>query len=211
MIRKIAEELGVTKYVDPSVFEEIFNEVKGEKGIIIAVTGPSVSGKSTFAKKLAEELNYFYFYAGTVFRKMAEKTGFMDFYRIAENDPGIDIFIDKFTEILADYCREKGIGAVFDGRLTHIFAKPDLKILVTCSFEERVKRLAERENLSLKEAERTLRERDESDKKRYKEFYGIDLEKSWQECDIIVDTTNYSLEDTYKKVKEIAEYIKKLI
>ncbi|OYT61348.1 hypothetical protein B6U81_03145 [Thermoplasmatales archaeon ex4484_30] len=67
--------------------------------------------------------------------------------------------------------------------------------------EERVRRIIEREGGSLEKKRKEMEEREESEAKRYKNFYGIDL-GDLSIYDVVVDTTNISPDVVMKKILE---------
>ncbi|MDH5201053.1 MAG: AAA family ATPase, partial [Candidatus Bathyarchaeota archaeon] len=68
-----------------------------ERGLVIAVSGLHGSGRSTHAKRLAEEFGLRYVSSGTIFRQMAEERGLTleEMSRLTEEDPEFDKLIDE--------------------------------------------------------------------------------------------------------------------
>ena len=65
------------------------------KTISIAIDGPAGAGKSTIAKRLAKELDYYYVDTGAIYRTVAY---FMDLLGIAPKDvDGVTRYIDELT------------------------------------------------------------------------------------------------------------------
>ena len=65
------------------------------KTISIAIDGPAGAGKSTIAKRLAKELNYYYVDTGAIYRTVAY---FMDLLGIAPKDiDGVSRYIDELN------------------------------------------------------------------------------------------------------------------
>ena len=65
--------------------------------IIITVSGPHGSGKTTIAKALAQALGLRYISAGELFRKLAKERNMniVEFTKYAANNPEIDYLIDN--------------------------------------------------------------------------------------------------------------------
>lgn len=177
-----------------------------KKDIVIAISGPAGSGKTTYAKVLAEKLGLRYFSAGSIFREIAKKKGLTleELSRIAENDPSIDLEIDRRTLEEAN----KG-NIIVEGHLVAWIVKDvaDVKIYVKAPLIERVKRIAVRENRSIDDVLRETVSRENSQRKRFYDYYGIDI-RDLSIFDLMIDTTNLSIND----VIEIMEcFIKKYL
>jgi len=163
------------------------------KKIVITVSGPPGSGKSTHAKKIAEKLNLRYFSIGRYFREIASRMNLSleEFQRIAEKDPKYDLEADNRTLIEA----ERG-NVVIDGHLTGWIAKDkaDIKIYLTASLEERAKRIAKRDGKTFEQAMNDIKRREESNTTRYKTFYGINLD-DLSIYDIVINTEKWGEEE----------------
>ena len=65
------------------------------KTIAIALDGPAGAGKSTIAKRLAKELNYYYVDTGAIYRTVAY---FLDLLGVSPKDvDGVERYIDELT------------------------------------------------------------------------------------------------------------------
>ena len=65
------------------------------KTIAIAIDGPAGAGKSTIAKRLAKELNYYYVDTGAIYRTVAY---FLDLLGVSPKDvDGVERYIDELT------------------------------------------------------------------------------------------------------------------
>ncbi len=162
-----------------------------KKGLVIAISGQVGSGKTTHAKKIAEYFNLRYLSSGEIFRKIAKEKGisFEELHKIAEKNPEIDKLIDSTARKEA----MKG-NIVVEGHLACWILRDiaDLCIFFKAPLEERIKRIAEREGLSLEEARKSLIAREESNKKRAKTYYNINLD-DWTIMDLIIDTSKLSV------------------
>jgi CMP/dCMP kinase len=142
--------------------------------MIVTVGGQAASGKSTLAKALAKELGYKHISAGQVMRDMAAERAqtLVEFSKYAEKHPEIDSEIDERQKKLATG------DCIVDGRLSRYFLNPDLSIWLIAPAEVRAQRVVGRgEKYSdFNTAKREMMERDGSERKRYKDFYGIDID-----------------------------------
>jgi cytidylate kinase len=73
----------------------------------------------------------------------------------------------------------------------------DIKIYVTAPLNERIKRLMEREGKSFEEAKKEILAREKSNKKRYMEIYGINID-DLSPIDIMINTALFGIEDVAK-------------
>jgi cytidylate kinase len=144
--------------------------------MLITVSGPAGSGKSTFADALADALGYEHVSGGDIFRSMADDRGLslVEFNRLAEDDDAVDRELDRrLREIARD--RER---VVLESRLAGWMAGDyaDLRLWLDAPLEVRVARVADREDKPLERARQETTERAASEAKRYREYYGIDIE-----------------------------------
>jgi len=177
----------------------------------ITISGNLGSGKSTVAKMLAKELGYAHYSTGDFMRKMAEDRNMtlLKLSKIAENDPSIDKELDDFQKKLG----EEKDNFVLDARLGFHFVPNSKKIFLEAEENEGAKRVqksfkdkqAGRENEGIKDdfkkIFRALKERRESERKRYTQFYGVDYEDPKQ-YDLVINTTAMPPEQVVKKIIE---------
>ncbi len=169
---------------------------------VVAIGGPPGSGKSTAGRKVAEALGLEFRSVGEVFREEARRHGLSleEFGRYAEEHPEVDRELDERMQRLARP------GVVLEGRIQGVLCRrrgtPVRYILVTAAREERVRRLAHRDGGSLEETARRLATREESERARYRSFYGIDLEQ--ETADLVVDATTAPAEEV---ARTIATYL----
>jgi len=170
---------------------------------VITVSGPPGSGKTTYAKKIAEVFGLRYFSTGRYFRELAIKQGMSlkKFHLKAEKDSKIDYEVDRKALEEA----KKG-GVVLDGHLTGWTAKDyaDIKIYLTAPLQVRAKRIAKRDMKSVEEALEEIKLREESNKRRYLKFYGINID-DLSIYDIVINTSKWSKETIEKVLINLVE------
>ncbi len=169
--------------------------------MIITISGTPGSGKSTVAKKLKKRLGFEYIYSGKIFRELALKHDMTleEFGRYCEENKGIDKELDeKQVEIL-----KTKDDIILEGRLSGWLSyKNDidaLKIFLDANIDVRTKRIIKREDGSFKKTKNEINKREKSEKTRYKNYYGIDLDDT-SIYDTVIDTEN-------KKPEEIVDLI----
>ncbi len=167
-------------------------------GPVVTVSGPHGTGKSTYAKALAEALRLRYVSAGELFRGLAreENLSLEALSARAALDPSIDRMLDERTKAEA----EKGM-VVIDAQLGAWMAKElvDVKVLLTAPKEVRCRRIAERDHVSLDEARRETEFRESIQRERYMKYYGIDV-NGLSIYDLKIDTSLYPIEATKRIV-----------
>lgn len=163
-------------------------------GPVITIGGPHGTGKSTYAKALADSLGLRYVCAGELFREAAKERGMSleDFSRLVENDPSVDRMIDERTKLKA-----KGGSVVIDAQLGAWMIKDlaDVKVLLFASDDVRFKRIADREYISFASAKKETLAREQIQRRRYKKYYGIDVD-DLSIYDLKIDTGIYPIDRT---------------
>ncbi len=154
------------------------------RGISIALSGTPGSGKTTYARFIARRYGLRYVSNGMLFREMARERGvsLLEFHRLAEEDESIDLEVDRRAmEAAREGC------VVVEGHLAAWVLRDvvDVVILIDAPVEVRARRVAERDGKSVEEALAEIREREESNAKRAKRYYGVDI-KDYRIADLYV-------------------------
>ncbi len=174
--------------------------------MIITVSGPPGSGKSTLSSRIAVHFNLELVSSGDVFRAMAKEKGvdLEKFGRLAEADSAIDKEIDRRQVELS---KTKG-DFLFEGRLSGWLIDADLKIMLKTDVVVRARRIAGRENLSLQQAMDETMVRQESEAKRYMEYYDIDI-SDLALYDLVIESSVWNQEATANVAITAIESMKK--
>ncbi|MBD3310019.1 AAA family ATPase [Candidatus Woesearchaeota archaeon] len=170
--------------------------------MIITISGSPGSGKSTVADMVANKLDLKRYSNGDFMREMAEARGvaWKEFHNIAEADPRVDEELDERQRTLG----QEEDDFVIDSRLGWHFIPQSIKIFLHVDPEEGAKRImkdnrAEESFDSIGKAMEKIKERADSEKKRYKEMYGIDFLKK-DNYDLWLDTTSMTVEEVVDKI-----------
>lgn len=163
-----------------------------EKIYRISLTGDLGSGKSTVGEIIAERLKIEKFTLGTIQRKVAEELNMTttELNRYMEDKPEMeDVFDNRQREF-----EQKDGSFIIDSRLGFHFVPSTFSYYLSVDITESARRImnANRSSepySSIEEAVAKITERRESERLRFKKFYGVDiLDMSNYDC--IIDTTN---------------------
>jgi predicted cytidylate kinase len=170
--------------------------------MIITISGFHGTGKSTIAKLLANKLGILYYSTGQAFRDLAKESNMSleEYTRFVEKHPDVDKELDNRVVEMA-----KRGSIIIDSQLSgHILKSiANFKIQLTCSLEERVKRMAMRDQTSIAEKLKETTIREKSELERFKKLYNIDLsdkESTLAFFDLIIDTEHLSIEEIIDKI-----------
>ena len=181
----------------------------------ITLTGNLGSGKSTLSKILENEYRYEIFSTGKVIRQIASEHGVsvLEMNKLMEKDHKYDHEIDNTTARISRENPDKNI--LFDSRLAWNFVEKSFKVFLTVSLDVAAKRVSadltrgKVENYeSLEKAKEQLKERAETEDKRYKDIYGIEY-FNMSNYNLILDSTNCAPEILAKILKEEADAYEK--
>ena len=145
--------------------------------MLLTISGPAGSGKSTAAAALAEALDYDHVSGGDIFRDLAAERGLtpLELNKQAEEDDQIDRDLDRRLREIAATRDE----LVLESRLAGWMAgeHADFRVWLDAPLSVRAERIADREDKSVELARKETRERSESEARRYLEYYNIDIEE----------------------------------
>lgn len=162
------------------------------------------SGTTTTSNLLAEKADMDMVSSGEFFRQMADERGMSlkEFGELAENNIEIDKKVDDRMINSAEP------GMVLEARLTgHLMNRSDkkaFKVWVEASLDTRVKRIADREGYTEEEIEdlkERVKEREDSERKRYKKYYDIDIHDT-SFYDLVISSEENSPEEIVDAIME---------
>jgi len=174
--------------------------------MIITFMGTPSAGKSFLSRKIAEHYGMKHYSVGDMRREAATKRGMTiaEFNKLGETEDTDTLFDDRQKELA------KNDDFVIDGRLSAHFIPQAIKVFVDADEDIRAQRMFIDKNRlgesadSIEDAKKFMRERCESDSKRYLRLYDFDPFKQG-EYDIVFDTTHLSK----KRVKKLISLIDK--
>jgi len=181
-------------------------ERKAKEPIVICICGMAGSGKSTVAKKLAEKYGLKYYSGGEALKALAAEEGFRPlrrgwweteegtcFLEKRAKDPRFDKAVDKKLLELA-----KQGNVVLDSWTMPWLLKKGFKIWLEASPVKRAERIVKRDGISLREALKALRNKDEQTKTIYKKIYAFGLGEDFRPFHLILDTDNLKAEEVFQ-------------
>jgi len=188
-----------------------------QKKEIITITGTLGSGKSSTADLVAEKLNFKRFSSGNFMRQIAleMKISLNELNILAQKDISIDEKIDKEVQKMGKI--EK---IVIDSRLAFHWIPESFKVYLDLSPQIAKNRILNnlKENVLRKESESSANvdeiyekiiSRLESEKKRFKELYGVNHQDK-NNFDLVIDTNKNNLKQVVDIiVLEYKKWIKK--
>ncbi|WP_115864549.1 (d)CMP kinase [Halorussus litoreus] len=143
--------------------------------MLITVSGPPGSGKSTTASNLADALGLDHVSGGDIFRELADERGYtpLEFNKLAEENDQIDRDLDRR---LQDVAIDRD-DVVLESRLAGWLAgdQADFRVWLDAPLDVRAERVADREGKPVSEAREESAARQSSEADRYLDYYGIDV------------------------------------
>lgn len=164
----------------------------------ITISGKICTGKSTLLKNLQKELNWPIFMTGKLFRNYVTKNKF----RLEQAEEQNEKLTKEIDYKVRDLLNRKG-HLIVDGWMSGIMANGlsnVLRILLICQDDIRYQRFADREKISLDQARIRVDERQNNWLSKLKKIYKRGDFMDPKNYDLIIDTSNLSLEDILKKV-----------
>jgi predicted cytidylate kinase len=176
--------------------------------MIITISGALGSGKSTVAKILAKKFNLKHYSTGDFMREIAAKRGvtLLELSKIAETDRSVDKELDDYQ---IKFGKEEN-DFIIDARLGWHFIPNSIKIFLDVTDEEAAKRIFnegrkdEKYNTDLNATLDNIKNRRESEIKRYQDYYEVNY-FDHDNYDLVVDTTGIPADEVAEKVIKFIE------
>lgn len=164
-----------------------------QKRHIITISGKPGSGKSSTAQQLSKLLGYHRHYSGAIVREIAKRRGLSlgQLNKIAESETEIDHEIDERIKKLATQDQ-----IIVDARLGFHWIPESFKVFLDLSMDVAAARIFHDIDSRMKSAEyainvvdveQGIRERMDSERRRYENLYGINPYHH-SHFDLIIDT-----------------------
>ncbi len=172
--------------------------------MLLTISGPPGSGKSTVAAAVAGAFGFEHVSGGDIFRSLAAERGYSlaEFNALAEEDETIDRDLDRR---LRETARDRD-DVVLESRLSGWMAGEyaDLRVWLDAPLDVRARRIASREDTAVDAARAETEEREASETNRYQEYYGIDFsDLSIYDC--AVNTARWDVDGVVEIIRTCVE------
>jgi len=176
--------------------------------VVVCVCGLTGCGKSSVARRLAERYGLRYFSGGDALKALAVEARYKPFERgwweseeglrflkLRTEDSGFDKRADQKLLELA-----KNGNVVLDSWTMPWLLKEGFKVWFEASPMMRAKRVAKRDRISVGEALRILKEKDDLTRRIYKGLYGFVLGEDFSPFHLILDTDLLDVNEVFGAV-----------
>lgn len=176
-----------------------------DKKTVICISGMAGTGKSTLSKKLAEKYKLKCYSGGDALKELAKAEGYdascqgwwespegLKFLNERINDPKFDKAVDAK---LLEYAKQGDV--LLDSWTMPWLLKDGFKIWLSASLEKRAARVAERDKITVDEAFKVLKEKEDRTKAIYKKLYGFSLNEDFGPFDLVLDTDNLNAREVF--------------
>lgn len=166
----------------------------------ITIFGMAGTGTTTAGKALAERLSYGFESSGNMFRAKAKELemSLQELEEASKHNSKYDIDLDKKVE---EYGKTHD-NFVFESRLAWHFIPDSFKVELKCDLDERIRRIAKREEKDFEKALEETKFREDTILHRYEKYYGLRDIMSESNFDLVIDTTNTGVEGVVEKIIE---------
>jgi cytidylate kinase len=186
-----------------------------QKEMVICISGMAGTGKSTLAKRLAEKYGLNYYSGGDALKALAAEEGCdasqpgwwespvgLKFLKQRGRDAKFDKAVDKK---LLEYS-EKG-NVLLDSWTMPWLMKTGFKIWLLASMQKRAARVAKRDKITVKQALKVLKEKEDGTKAIYKQLYGFALGDDFKPFDLVLDTDKLNAEEVFQVLCNVIENV----
>jgi predicted cytidylate kinase len=172
--------------------------------MIITISGLPGSGKTTVGRIIAKKLGYKFYSIGDLRGRMAMERGLTidQLNELGMKEAWTDKEVDAYQEELGkkedNFVIESRLGFYFIPESVKIFLGVDLKKAAERVFRDQ--RPDEKTKASVAETLESMKKRIQSDKMRYRKYYGIADFMDRAHYDIVIDTTGLTIKEVVDKI-----------
>ena len=172
--------------------------------MIVTISGLPGSGKTTAGRIIAEKLGYKFYSIGDLRGRMAMDRGLTidQLNDLGMREAWTDKEVDEYQKELGkkedNFVIESRLGFYFIPQSVKVFLEVDLKKAAERVFRDQ--RPDEKTKASVAETLKSMKKRIQSDKTRYQKYYGIADFMDRAHYDIVIDTTELTIEQVAGKI-----------
>jgi len=184
-----------------------------KKSIVICISGLAGSGKSTAAKKLADKYQLKYYSGGEALKALAVAEGYRSTQQgFWEREEGMRFLEERNKDLKLDEKVDKELlkfaemgNVVLDSWTMPWLLKKGFKIWLDASVEKRAERVAQRDEITVKEARQALRMKEARTWSIYWKLYKFKLGEDFTPFQIILDTDLLTAEEVFAVLSNVIE------
>jgi len=170
-----------------------------DRNLTIVISGPPGSGSTKTALKLAKKLGLKCFSTGDLFKSYSKqrKNRALDIWSVYGKKKQFHYDLDEYQKEKA----KKG-NIVICGKLSVFLLKDlaDFKVWIESPLKVRANRIAKRENISMIRAMDQIKKREQIERREWKRIYDFDYFDSKNLADLVIDSSENSVEEIVKKI-----------
>ena len=181
----------------------------GDLGVNYKITlaGDLGSGKSTVSDLITSRNGAEYYSTGAIVRRLADEHGIdvVEMNKLMETDPVYDKEVDDGLVKLSDIDKNM----IIDSRMAWHFVRENFSVYLTTDLDVSAARIfmanrGQEKFSDVDETAKKIKERKQSESKRYKEKYGVDC-KELSNYALVIDTTYASPEEICDRILRSAD------
>lgn len=194
-----------------TVRSESATMVKG--AVVICISGMAGSGKSTIARRLAKKYRLKYYSGGDALKALAAQEGYethkrgwweseegMRFLEKRSKDPRFDEAVD---EKLLELAREGNV--ILDSWTGPWLLEEGFKTWLEASEKKRAQRVARRDGVSVENALKALRSKEEKTRAIYRKIYGFSLGEDYAPFHLVLDSNNLNEDEVFHALSTVID------
>ena len=169
--------------------------------VVVVISGMPGCGSSTAARLLAKKMRLKFFSAGDYTKKIAKEEEKIDkklterIVHFWNTHRGKSKEHHMSVEETQQNIAKKG-NMVIESKLgIHFIENSDFKIWLKAPFKTRAERYVNRDKISIDDATKFLRDKENHERENWKRIYGFDYFGQEKEADLVIDTSDKSPEE----------------
>ncbi len=170
----------------------------------IIISGLPASGKSTVAEIVSKKLGIRAINVGDILKSKFAEKGSKSFW---DSEEGFEALKEREEEESIDKSVDRAViriikkgNIVIASYVMPWLSKKGYKVWLDASEEERARRLAKRDKISIEKSKEIIKKRDKENYALYKKLYNIKIGKDKKPFDLVIDTEKLSPSKVAEKI-----------